>query len=160
VMRSLLLTSALALATSGCAARGFEHLYPGMTAAQVADAMGRGPARAQEFGDGSAAWYFDEDHCVLMRDHLLVAKDTSRTRVAVKTPVATLKDQDKAWCGPPGTSADTPRQQTLQTPFGTFKGTVDPAAVTEQVRNSVRSQQVPPADPPPSTVPEATKPTP
>jgi hypothetical protein len=160
VKRSLLLTSTLALATTGCAARGFEQLHPGMTAAQVADTMGRGPERAREFGDGSAAWYFDEDHCVLMREHVLVAKSTTQTRVAVRTPVATLEDQDKAWCGPPGTDAKNPRQQTVQTPFGTFKGNVDPAAVTEQVRNSVRTQQVPPSDPPPSTVPEATKPAP
>ncbi|NBD13424.1 MULTISPECIES: hypothetical protein [Corallococcus] len=131
----------LALAATGCAAPGFDKLYPGMTAAQVADAMGKGPARAQEFQDGSSAWYFDEDHCVLMRDQVLVAKSTTETRTAVRTPVGTLEDQDKAWCGPPGTDAQGRREQTVQTPFGTFKGTVDPAAVTEQVKNTLRGQQ-------------------
>ncbi|MBN8232635.1 hypothetical protein JYK02_34470 [Corallococcus macrosporus] len=141
-MRPALLTAVLALATTGCAARGFEKLYPGMTAAQVADTMGKGPARAQEFADGSSAWYFDEDHCVLMRGQVLVAKSTTETRTAVRTPMGKLEDEAKAWCGPPGT--DGRHEQTLETPFGTFKGTVDPAAVTDQVRNSVRNQQVPP----------------
>ncbi|RKH63762.1 hypothetical protein [Corallococcus aberystwythensis] len=157
-MRPALLSALLALAATGCAAPGFEKLYPGMTAAQVADTMGKGPARAQEFGDGSAAWYFDEDHCVLMRDQVLVAKSTTETRTAVRTPVGTLEDQDKAWCGPPGT--DGRREQTVKTPFGTFKGTVDPAAVSEQVRNSVRHQQVPPASPPASDGGQATQPAP
>ncbi|NNB86253.1 hypothetical protein HI113_07605 [Corallococcus exiguus] len=157
-MRPSLLSVLLALATTGCAAPGFEKLYPGMTAAQVADTMGRGPARAQEFADGSAAWYFDEDHCVLMREHVLVAKSTTETRAAVRTPVASLEDATKAWCGPPGT--DGKREQRLETPFGTFKGTVDPAAVTEQVKNSVRAQQVPPASPPATDGGQATQPAP
>lgn len=144
MMRPSLLTAVLALAATGCATPGFEKLYPGMTAAQVADAMGRGPARAQEFSDGSAAWYFDEDHCVLMRDQTLVAKSTTRTRAEVNTPVVVMKAEDKAWCGPPGSEAGATREQEVHTPFGTFKGNVDPAAVTEQVRNSVRSHKVPP----------------
>ncbi|MFP2895565.1 hypothetical protein [Corallococcus sp. 4LFB] len=142
-MRSALLTALLALAATGCATPGFEKLYPGMTAAQVADTMGKGPARAQEFPDGSSAWYFDEDHCVLMRDQVLVAKSTTETRTAVHTPVASLKQQDKAWCGPPGT--DGRHEQRIETPFGTFKGSVDPADVTEQVRKGVRPQQAPQA---------------
>lgn len=157
-MRPTLLSALVALATTGCAAPGFEKLYPGMTAAQVADTMGRGPARAQEFADGSAAWYFDDDHCVLMRDHVLVAKSTTQTRTAVSTPVGTLEDSARAWCGPPGT--DGRHDTTLETPFGTFKGTVDPAAVTEQVRSSVRAQQIPPATPLPADGGQATQPAP
>ena len=156
--RKTLLTALLVLAATGCATPGFEKLYPGMTAAQVADTMGKGPARAQEFTDGSSAWYFDEDHCVLMRDHVLVAKSTTETRTELHTPVASLKSQSKAWCGPPG--SDGKHEQHLKTPFGTFKGTVDPAAVTEQVRNSVRVQQVPPASPPAADGGQALEPAP
>ncbi|MBZ4371842.1 hypothetical protein [Corallococcus sp. AS-1-6] len=145
-MRPSLLSALIALAATGCATPAFEKLYPGMTAAQVADTMGRGPERAQEFADGSTAWYFDEDHCVLMRGHMLVAKSTTQTRTQVHTPVGSLKDATKAWCGPPGT--DGRHEQYLKTPFGTFKGNVDPAAVTDEVNNSVRAQQVPPASPP------------
>ncbi|RKG85496.1 hypothetical protein D7W82_19225 [Corallococcus sp. CA049B] len=157
-MRPSLLSALLALAATGCATPGFDKLYPGMTAAQVADTMGRGPERAQEFADGSAAWYFDEDHCVLMRDHVLVAKSTTQTHTAVRTPVGSLKDATKAWCGPPGT--DGKHEQRIETPFGTFKGTVDPAAVTDQVRNSVRAQQVPPASPPATDGGQALQPAP
>ncbi|RKG73990.1 hypothetical protein [Corallococcus terminator] len=158
-MRPSLMTAVLALATTGCATSGFEQLYPGMTPAQVANTMGRGPARAQEFQDSSSAWYFDEDHCVLMRDNVLVGKSTTQTRTAVHTPVGTLKDQDKAFCGPPGSEGNANREQTLQTPLGTFKGTVDPAAVTEQVKNSVRNQKVPPP-PPADGATQATQPSP
>ncbi|RKH34662.1 hypothetical protein D7Y13_33500 [Corallococcus praedator] len=160
-MRPSLMIAVLALAATGCATSGFEQLYPGMTPAQVASTMGKGPAHAQEYQDGSSAWYFDEDHCVLMRDNVLVAKSTTQTRTAVHTPVGSLKDQDKAFCGPPGAEGNANREQTLQTPFGTFKGTVDPAAVTEQVKNSVRSQKVaPPAQNAPDAGAQATQPAP
>ncbi|CAM3065233.1 hypothetical protein G4177_12255 [Corallococcus sp. ZKHCc1 1396] len=161
-MRPSLMTAVLALTASGCATTsGFEQLYPGMTPAQVANAMGKGPARAQEFQDGSSAWYFDEDHCVLMRDNVLVAKSTTQTRTAVRTPMGSLKDQDKAFCGPPGSEGDATREQTVHTPFGTFKGTVDPAAVTEQVKNSVRNQKIPPPGmDAPDAGGQATQPTP
>lgn len=144
-MRSLFLTAALALAVSGCASTSsrFEKLYPGMTSALVAETMGKGPSRAQEFGDGSTAWYFGEDRCVLMREDKIVSKATTEDNASVSTPIVTVRDSTKALCAPEGYASEQKSQQEIDTPFGTFKGNIDPAAITNKVKSVVKGEEAP-----------------
>jgi hypothetical protein len=156
-MRSLLITAALALAATGCASSGgFKQLYPGMTSAQVAETMGRGPTRAQEFADGSSAWYFGEDRCVLMRDDKIVSKATTEENASVDTPLVTVRDTSKALCVPPGYAVQGKSQQEIDTPFGTFKGNIDPAAISNKVKSAVKGEEAPKQAP----AQQATQPTP
>lgn len=126
-MRSFFLTLTFAVAASGCSTTGgFQKLYPGMTAREVVDAMGQGPTRAHEFPDKSTAWYYGEDRCVLMRDDKLVAKATSKDRIAVDTPVVSIRDTAKAWCAPEGYADEGPSEHQVETPFGTIKRDINP----------------------------------
>lgn len=85
-----LLLAVAALAT-GCASSpkpNFQAIYPGMHTRQVVEAMRSGPSRAQEFGDGSSAWYYGEDQCVLIRDEKVVSKQQTQEST---TPVGTFQ---------------------------------------------------------------------
>ncbi|WP_426730723.1 hypothetical protein [Myxococcus faecalis] len=122
-MRTVLLVAALA--ASGCAGPGgFQKLYPGMTSREVVEAMGQGPTRAHEFPDRSSAWYYGDDQCVLMREDKLVAKSTTRERTAVDTPIVSIRDTAKAVCAPEGYAIETRGEQRIDTPFGSFKGSL------------------------------------
>ncbi|AKQ65562.1 putative lipoprotein [Myxococcus hansupus] len=136
-MRLPILSAALALATVGCATSGFDKLYPGMSSHQVVEAMGSGPSRAQEYPDSSTAWYYGDDRCVLMRDDKLVAKATSEDNATINTPMVSVRDTSKALCAPEGYAAAEQRQQTIETPFGSLKGNIDPKAAYEKVKGVV-----------------------
>ncbi|MCP3103469.1 outer membrane protein assembly factor BamE [Myxococcus sp. K15C18031901] len=137
-MRTLLLTAALAVAATGCASSGgFHKLYPGMTSQQVVEAMGSGPSRAQEFPDKSTAWYYGDDRCVLMRDDKLVTKATTEERTSVDTPIVSVRSTSKALCAPEGYDAEARSEQEIDTPFGTFKGNIDPSGAVKKVKNAV-----------------------
>ena len=122
------------MALSGCASMQsrFNTLYPGMSSHEVVQTMESGPSRAQEFSDGSTAWYYGEDHCVLIRQDKVVAKERTRDRTTVDALVVALKDSQKALCAPEGMGAARTEQQ-IVTPVGTFKGTIDPAAIKARV---------------------------
>jgi len=141
-MRTLLLTSALAITATGCASSGgFHKLYPGMSSQQVVEAMGSGPSRAQEFPDKSTAWYYGEDRCVLMREDKLVSKSTTEERSSVDTPIVSVRSTSKALCAPEGYAAEARSEQEIDTPFGTFKGNIDPAAAVKKVKNAVTGDE-------------------
>ncbi|ATB48712.1 hypothetical protein [Corallococcus macrosporus] len=136
-MRLPFVSAALALAAAGCATSGFDKLYPGMSSHQVVEAMGSGPTRAQEFPDSSTAWYYGEDRCVLMREDKVVAKATSEDSTTLNTPVVSVRDTSKALCAPEGHASAEQREQTIETPFGSLKGNIDPKAAMEKVKNVV-----------------------
>lgn len=132
---SLTLAVPLLLATTfGCASmqKRFDAVYPGMSSQGVVETMHGGPTRAQEFGDGSTAWYYGEDRCVLIREDKVVAKERTQDSTTVDAVVVSLKDSRKALCAPQG-SAEARHEQRIETPVGSFKGTIDPKAIKEKV---------------------------
>ncbi len=153
-MRFSFLTAALALVATGCATSGgFDKLYPGMSSKEVVEAMGTGPSRAQEYPDRSTAWYYGEDRCVLMREDKLVAKATSENTTTVDTPVVSVRDTRKAYCAPEGYAHEQKREQEIETPFGTIKGDLDPAAAVKKVQGMVTGQDAPAGKSPQATTP-------
>jgi hypothetical protein len=136
-MRLSLVSAALVFVATGCATSGFDKLYPGMSSQQVVEAMGSGPSRAQEFPDSSTAWYYGDDRCVLMREDKLVSKATSEENAAINTPIVSVRDTTKALCAPEGYAAQEKREQEIDTPFGTFKGDIDPSAAMKKVKGVV-----------------------
>ncbi|QSQ25250.1 hypothetical protein JY651_10100 [Pyxidicoccus parkwayensis] len=145
-MRLLFLSAALAFATAGCATSGgFDKLYPGMSSREVVDAMGHGPTRAQEFPDQSTAWYYGEDRCVLMREDKVVSKATSEDNTSVDTPIVSVRDTSRALCAPEGYAGKEKREQEIDTPFGTYRGNIDPSAAVKKVKGFVtgKDEQAP-----------------
>lgn len=144
-MRLPFLTAALAFAAAGCATSGgFDKLYPGMSSQQVVEAMGNGPSRAQEFPDKSTAWYYGEDRCVLMREDKLVSKATSEDTASVDTPIVSVRDTSRALCAPEGYASQEKREQEIETPFGTYKGNIDPSAAVKKVKGMVTGKEAAP----------------
>lgn len=142
-MRFSFLTAALALAATGCATSGgFDKLYPGMSSQQVAETMGTGPSRAQEYPDTSTAWYFGEDRCVLMREDKLVSKATSEETSSLDTPLVSVRDTEKAFCAPEG-YAKAKREQEIETPFGTLKGDINSSAAMKKVKGVMTGKDEP-----------------
>lgn len=121
-------------ASLGCATTEsrFNKVYPGMSSASVAETMKGGPSRAQEFGEGSTAWYYGEDFCMLLRDDKVVAKESTREIVSMNAGVVALKDVQKAQCAPPGMAGEARKEQMIRTPVGSFKGNIDPKAIKEK----------------------------
>ncbi|NMO14053.1 hypothetical protein HPC49_29005 [Pyxidicoccus fallax] len=140
---SFLTAAALAFAAAGCATSGFDKLYPGMSSHQVVEAMGSGPSRAQEFPDQSTAWYYGEDRCVLMREDKLVSKATSEDTTSIDVGVVAVRDTTKALCAPEGYAAKEKREQEIDTPFGTYRGNIDPSAAMKKVKGVVTGQEAP-----------------
>ena len=139
---SFLTAAALAFATAGCATSGgFDKLYPGMSSQQVVEAMGQGPSRAQEFPDKSTAWYYGDDRCVLMREDKLVSKATSEDNTAIDVGVVAVRDTTKALCAPEGHASKEKREQEIDTPFGTYRGNIDPSAAVKKVKGVVTGNE-------------------
>jgi hypothetical protein len=131
-LRPLLLVAA---AVTGCASSpkpNFNAIYPGMHSQQVVEAMLSGPSRSQEFSDGSAAWYYGEDQCVLIRDEKVISKQQTQENTSVDAFVVSLKNSTKATCAPEG-MAEAKHEQEIDTPVGTFKGTIDPKAIKNKM---------------------------
>ncbi|MFP2923808.1 hypothetical protein ACLESO_01070 [Pyxidicoccus sp. 3LG] len=146
-MRLSFLAAALAFIAAGCATSGgFDKLYPGMSSQAVVEAMGSGPSRAQEFPDTSTAWYYGEDRCVLMRDDKVVSKATSEDTTSVDTPIVSVRDTSKALCAPEGYASGEKREQAIDTPFGTIKGDLNPAAAVKKVKGMVTGDKEQPAE--------------
>ena len=105
-MRNLLL-AVMAVSAVGCAP-GFRGIYPGMNGAEVTQAMGgRGPAQVQTFEQGYSSWYYNEDQCVLMKDNIVMNKDTSHSEGGVHVyGVGGFSMKQRAQCLPPGVMAD------------------------------------------------------
>lgn len=122
------------VALSGCASMHsrFKNVYPGMSSQAVVQTMESGPSRAQEYADGSTAWYYGEDLCVLIRQDKVVAKERTEERTTVDAVVVSLKDSQKAMCAPEG-MGQARNEQRIDTPLGSFKGTLDPAAIKSKV---------------------------
>ncbi|WP_434390087.1 hypothetical protein [Melittangium boletus] len=120
--------------SSGCASTEsrFKKVYPGMSSASVAETMKGGPSRAQEFGEGSTAWYYGDDFCMLLRDDKVVAKESSSEKISMNAGVVALKDVQKAQCAPVGMEGEVRTEQMIRTPMGSFKGTIDPKAIKEK----------------------------
>ena len=136
-LRPLLLAAAAA-AITGCASSpkpNFAAVYPGMHSQQVVEAMLGGPSRSQEFGDGSAAWYYGEDQCVLIREDKVISKQQTQENTSVDAVVVSLKNSTKAVCAPAG-MAEAKSEQEIETPLGTFKGTIDPKAIKNKMMDA------------------------
>lgn len=135
-LRSLLLAAAVATVT-GCASGprpNFNAIYPGMTSQQVAQAMQGGPSRAQEFPDGSSAWYYGEDQCVLLREDKVVTKDRTQEKETLAVAgVGAMRETQKAFCAPAGV-ARPEKDQELDTPFGTVR---NPGKLVDGVKDAV-----------------------
>ncbi len=133
-LRPLLLAAAAA-AVTGCASSpkpDFTAIYPGMHSQQVVQAMQGGPSRSQEFPDGSAAWYYGEDQCVLIREDKVISKQQTQENTSVDAIVVSLKNSTKAVCAPAG-MAEAKSEQEIDTPVGTFKGSINPGAIKDKV---------------------------
>ncbi len=134
----LLVLAAATAAASGCASSpkpNFQSIYPGMHSRQVVEAMHGGPSRAQEFGDGSSAWYYGDDQCVLIRDEKVVSKEQTQEHTSVDAVVVSVKNSTKATCAPAG-MAKAKSEQEIVTPVGTFKGSINPGAITDKVKGT------------------------
>lgn len=107
------------VAMSGCAAGRFAKLSPGMGSSEVVAVMGN-PSQVVEWNERESSWYFGHAHCTLMRDGLVVTKDTARTEVVASTPVGHLRTERQASCAPPGAAAARQRTVSVGTPFGSF----------------------------------------
>lgn len=136
-IRPLLLAATVA-AVTGCASGprpNFNAIYPGMTSQQVVQSMQGGPSKTQEYADGSNAWYYGEDQCVLMREDKVVAKKRTEERETMSVVgVAAMRETQKAFCAPPGVAAPKTAQE-LDTPFGTVR---NPGAIVDGVKNKAR----------------------
>ena len=134
-LRPLLLAAAAVASITGCASSpkpNFASIYPGMHSQQVVQAMQGGPSRSQEFPDGSAAWYYGEDQCVLIREEKVVSKQQTQENTAVDAFVVSVKNSTKATCAPEG-MAKARSEQEIDTPVGTFKGSINPGAIKDKV---------------------------
>ena len=132
-----LILAATVLAT-GCASSpkpNFQAIYPGMHTRQVVEAMHSGPSRAQEFGDGSSAWYYGEDRCLLIRDEKVVSKQQTQESTSVEAVVVSIKNSTKALCAPAGTAEATSEQE-ISTPLGNFKGSIDTEAIKKKAQQA------------------------
>lgn len=105
-MRTTLLL--MCLTATGCAA-GFQGIYPGMNAGQVAEAMGgMGPASVVPYDQGYAGWYYNEDQCVLMQNNVVVSKAVSQNQGGVGiVGIGGFSMKQRAQCLPPGVQPDT-----------------------------------------------------
>lgn len=112
---SALLGSTLLL---GCAS-AFSQITPGMTSFQVAEVMGNGPSRAQEFQDGSVAWFYGADQCVLIRNDVVVGKEVTEHQRGVSTPWVSMSQVRPAQCAPAGERLNVTRTN-VYTPIGVF----------------------------------------
>jgi hypothetical protein len=131
---SLKIAAVMLVVSSGCATTEsrFKKVYPGMSSASVAETMKGGPTRAQEFGEGSTAWYYGDDFCMLLRDDRVVAKESTRENISMNAGVVALKDVEKAQCAPPGMEGEVRKEQMIRTPMGSFKGSIDPKAIKQK----------------------------
>lgn len=102
----------------GCAS-AFSRITPGMTSFQVAEVMGNGPSRAQEFRDGSVAWFYGADQCVLIRNDVVVGKEVTEHQRGLSTPWVSLSQERPAQCAPAGERMDVTRTN-VYTPIGVF----------------------------------------
>jgi len=135
--RHLLLAAAVA-ALTGCASsprERFEAIYPGMTQEQVVKSMRSGPSKTREYADGSNAWYYGEDMCVLIREDRVVSKQHSEKRETLSVMgVASLNETQQAFCAPPGEPAPEAVQK-LETPFGSVR---NPGAIVDGVKDAAQ----------------------
>jgi hypothetical protein len=137
-LRRLFLSASVLATAAGCASGprpNFNAVYPGMPTQQVVQAMQGGPTRAQAFPDGSSAWYYGEDQCVLVRDEKVITKDTTQDREAASfVGVASVHEKQKAFCAPEG--VDRPKSQAdIATPFGTVHNA---GGIVDGVKNTVK----------------------
>lgn len=136
-IRHLLLAASVA-AVTGCASGprpNFNAIYPGMTSQQVVQSMQSGPSKTQEYADGSHAWYYGEDQCVLMREDKVVSKQRTEEKETMSVVgVASVRETQKAFCAPAGVQAPKSAQE-LDTPFGTVR---NPGAIVDGVKNKAR----------------------
>lgn len=122
-MHAPMLTGTLlvAIAVLGCGgtrrASGFPQIAPGMTSQQVYDLMGYGPSKAQEFKDGSVAWFYGENACVRLREDLVVAKEVTENTSNVHTPWGGMTQKRVAQCAPAGEAVES-SQTRIYTPLG------------------------------------------
>lgn len=136
-IRHLLLAATVA-AITGCASGprpNFNAIYPGMTSQQVVQSMQGGPSKTQEYADGSNAWYYGEDQCVLLREDKVVSKRRTEEKETLSVVgVAAMRETHKAFCAPAGVAAPKAAQE-LDTPFGTVR---NPGAIVDGVKDTAR----------------------
>lgn len=141
-LRRLFLSASLIATAAGCASGprpNFNAIYPGMPSQQVVQAMQGGPSRSQPFPDGSSAWYYGEDQCVLMREDKVVTKDaTHESESASIAGVASLHETQKAFCAPAGVARPDSRKD-LDTPFGTVHNAGGIADTVKSTVNDVKN---------------------
>ena len=99
---------------------GFSAVTPGMNSAELTATMGEGPTRAQEFQDGSVAWFYGSNRCVLLRNDVVVTKDRTTHERGVSTPWGSMSQEKPAQCAPAGERVDNTRTN-IHTPLGTFQ---------------------------------------
>ncbi|XXF80802.1 hypothetical protein P2318_13895 [Myxococcaceae bacterium GXIMD 01537] len=123
----LCLAATAAAAAVGCATTppaprpNFNAIYPGMTSQQVVQSMLGGPSHTQEYPDGSTAWYYGENRCVLVREDKVVSKDRTEEDTSLAIPgVGGLRTTNKAFCAPAGVAAPKSTKD-IDTPFGTIR---------------------------------------
>jgi hypothetical protein len=113
-MRILPLPAAVALlALTAACSSPFKRIYPGMTEAQVSAVMEQAPSRTDLFEEDYAAWYYGEDHCLLLHEGVVVAKQQTEETAAVSTPVGTLREELRAQCLPPGVARPEQRKREI-----------------------------------------------
>lgn len=106
-----------------CASGGsrFGKIYPGMKAEQVVKDMEKGPSETQKFDDGYSAWYFGENHCLLMRNDKVVSKDKSETKGSIEVfGMGGVTQKRPAECVPPDHKRTKKIVRKIETPIGTI----------------------------------------
>jgi hypothetical protein len=116
---SLTFVAILAAWSAGCASdsKRFDHVEPGMTSAQVKDAMDSGPSKFGPVADtGYTAWYWGDDYCVLFKDDKVVSKDTTSEGTSGNVQGVEYKEQHKAACLAPGQTAQGSKDRSFGIP--------------------------------------------
>jgi hypothetical protein len=88
---------------SSCVAAVFPKIQPGMSTSEIRTLGDEGPSHVVPYESNAQAWFYGDDQCILVvNDHVLL-KERTQTRVTASIPgVASMRQQTKAACYPPG----------------------------------------------------------
>lgn len=118
----ILIASGFLLMACASTGKNFSRVYPGMSQPEVNKVMGKAPSKVEPFSDNYAAWYYDENHCLLLKDEKVLSKAQSEEKGSLEIfglGGAGLKRL--AQCLPPGQTQKEKVQRKIETPFGNFR---------------------------------------
>lgn len=123
-MSRIALAAAVFVTITGCTARRFATITPGMTEAQVMTAMKSAPDEVKRFDERYAAWFYGDDRCLLMEQGAVVGKEVS-SEDRFPTPGGGMVSIEHApVCAPPGVQKEREHTVTINSGRGFGRFTV------------------------------------